>query len=109
MYNVRACTAIVQPNRKKKTLYRAALQPIVQLVHPFGHSVYIISFSFGIFESEVFIMKQMIIAVAALTAGAGAALLLLSRSFTGRTRKPCMTFAELYEDNICDEIGGLFD
>lgn len=84
-------------------------KPLVRLVHPFGHSVYIFSFSFGIFESEVFIMKQMIIAVAAITAGAGAALLLLSRSFTGRTRKPCMTFAELYEDNIRDSIGGLFD
>lgn len=55
------------------------------------------------------IMKQMIIAVAALTAVAGAALLLLSRSFCRRMRKPCMTFAELYEDNICDKIGGLFD
>lgn len=54
-------------------------------------------------------MKQMIIAVAALTAGAGAALLLLSRSFTGRTRKPCMTFAELYEDNSFGEKGSLFD
>ncbi len=54
-------------------------------------------------------MKQLIIAVAALTAGAGAALLLLSRSFTGRTRKPCMTFAELYEDNSFGEKGSLFD
>lgn len=54
-------------------------------------------------------MKQLIIAVAALTAGAGAALLLLSRSSCRRTCKPCMTFAELYEDNICSGIGGLFD
>lgn len=54
-------------------------------------------------------MKQIIIAVAALTAGAGAALLLLTRSSCRRTRKPCMTFAELYEDNIRASIGGLFD
>lgn len=54
-------------------------------------------------------MKQMIIAVAALTAGAGAVLFLLTRSSCRRARKPCMTFAELYEDNICDEIGSLFD
>lgn len=61
-------------------------KPIVRLVHPFLHSVYIFSFSFGIFESEV-IMKQMIIAIAALTAGAGAALLLLSRSSCRRTAR----------------------
>ncbi len=54
-------------------------------------------------------MKQIIIVVAALTAGAGATLLFFSRSVAGRKRKPCMTFAELYEDNNCDEIGGLFD
>lgn len=54
-------------------------------------------------------MKQMIIAVAVLTAGAGAALLLLSRSVTRRIRKPCMTFEELYEDNICNGSGNLFD
>ena len=60
------------------------------------------------FEREV-IMKQLIIAVATLTAGAGAALLLLSRSATRRTRKPCMTFAELYEDNLCGEVGSLID
>lgn len=51
-------------------------------------------------------MKRMIIA--AITVGAGAVLLLLSRLSVRRTRKP-MTFAELYEDNRCDEIGSLFD
>mgnify|MGYP001038781548 FL=1 len=53
-------------------------------------------------------MKQIIITVAALTAGAGAALLLLSRSSAKRIRKPCMTFAELYADNLCG-VGSLFD
>lgn len=50
-------------------------------------------------------MKQLIIAVAALTACAGAAKLFLSR----RKHKPRMTFAELYEDNICNGSGNLFD
>lgn len=54
-------------------------------------------------------MKQMIIAVAALLAGSGAAILLLSRSAARRTRKSRMSFAELYEDNLCGGIGGLFD
>ncbi len=54
-------------------------------------------------------MKQMIIAVAVLTAGAEAAFLFLTRSSFRRTRKPRMTFAELYEDNRCDGMGGLFD
>ena len=52
-------------------------------------------------------MKQMIIAVAALSAGA--VMIILLRSATRRARKPCMTFAELYNDNICDGIGGLFN
>lgn len=54
-------------------------------------------------------MKQMIIAVSALLAGAVATILLLSRSAAGRTRKSGMSFAELYEDNLCVGIGGLFD
>lgn len=54
-------------------------------------------------------MKQMIIAVAAITAGVGASLLLLSHSSDRKTRKPCMTFAELYEDNSFGEKGSLFD
>lgn len=54
-------------------------------------------------------MKQTIITIAALAVSVGAAFLLLSRLFARRTRKPCMTFAELYNDNICDGIGGLFD
>ena len=54
-------------------------------------------------------MKQMIIAAAALTAGAGAAILFLLRSFRRITRKHCMTFAELYEDNFFDGIDRLFD
>ena len=53
-------------------------------------------------------MKQMIVTIAALTVGVGAAFLFLSRLFARRTRKPCMTFAELYEDNLCDG-GSLFD
>lgn len=52
-------------------------------------------------------MKQIIIAVAALSAGA--VMIILSRSAARKTRKPCMTFAELYEDNLCYGIGGLFD
>lgn len=96
------------PCRAVKPFAERYGKPLVRLVHPFGHSVYIFSFSFGIFESEVFIMKQMIIAVA-LTVGTGAAILFLSRSSARRTRKPCMTFAELYEDNLCGSIGVLFD
>lgn len=97
------------PRRAVKPFAERYGKPIVRLVHPFWHSVYFFSFSFGIFESEVFIMKQMIIAVAALTAGAGAAILFLSRSVASKKRKPCMTFEELYEDNLCGSIGGLFD
>ena len=54
-------------------------------------------------------MKQIIIAVAAITAGAGAVMLFFFRSVASRKRKSCMTFAELYEDNLCYGIGGLFD
>lgn len=43
------------------------------------------------------------------TVSVGATFLFLSRLFARRTRKPCMTFAELYNDNICDGIGGLFN
>lgn len=50
-------------------------------------------------------MKQLIIAVAALTACAGAAILFLSC----RKHKSRMTFAELYEDNLCEDVGSLFD
>lgn len=52
-------------------------------------------------------MKQIIIAVAALSAGA--VMIILSRSAARKTRKPCMTFAELYEDNSFGEKGSLFD
>lgn len=54
-------------------------------------------------------MKQIIIAVAALTAGAGSAVFFLSRSSARRIRKPCMLFAELYEDNFFEGIDSLFD
>lgn len=54
-------------------------------------------------------MKQVVIMIAALTAGAGAALLFISRSLARRTRKPQMSFRELYEDNICDRLNSLFD
>ncbi len=54
-------------------------------------------------------MKQTIITIAVLTVSVGAAILFLSHSSARRTRKPCMTFAELYEDNLCDGIGGLLN
>lgn len=52
---------------------------------------------------------KMIITITAMAVGAGAAILFLSHSSVRIMRKPCMTFAELYEDNLCGEIGGLFD
>lgn len=92
---------------KKKPIAERVRKPLYAL-YAFGGTPFIFSFQLWILKVR-FIMKQIIIAVVALMAGAGAALLLLSRSFTGRTRKPCMTFTELYEDNSCGEIGGLFD
>lgn len=56
-----------------------------------------------------FTMKQIIITIAALTAGVGAAFLLLSRSSARTRHNPRMTFKELYEDNLCGEDGNLFD
>lgn len=53
-------------------------------------------------------MKQVIITIAALTVGTGAAILLLLRSTKRKVRKPSMTFMELYEDNRCSDYG-LFD
>lgn len=53
-------------------------------------------------------MKQVIIAIAALTVGAGTAVLLISRSMKRTAHKPPMTFRELYEDNLCSDCG-LFD
>lgn len=54
-------------------------------------------------------MKQMIITIAALTVGARAAILLISRSIVRKTCRSRMSFAELYEDNLCGEMSSLFD
>lgn len=53
-------------------------------------------------------MKQVIIAIAALTVSAGTAVLLISHSMKRTAHKPPMTFWELYEDNQCSDCG-LFD
>ncbi len=52
-------------------------------------------------------MKQVIIAAITLAVGVGTATFFLVRS-SKRTHKRGMTFAELYEDNLCSG-NGLFD
>lgn len=94
--------------RTEKPFAERSGKPLYALYALFGTPFIFLLFSFA-FMKVRFIMKQIILALAALTAGAGAALLLLSRSSARRTRKSCMTFAELYEDNLCGSIGGLFD
>lgn len=51
---------------------------------------------------------KMIMMIAAITAGTGAAVLFLSRSTARRKHRRPMTFRELYEDNLCSD-DGLFD
>lgn len=41
------------PRRAVKPFAERYGKPLVRLVHSLGHSVYIFSFSFGFFESEV--------------------------------------------------------
>ena len=52
-------------------------------------------------------MKQLIMVIS-LIASAGAIAFFFTRSSKRKTHKPMMTFAELYEDNLCSE-NDLFD